>query len=222
MKQSEQASLQTLQSLEQFPSPDVWERICLEWERGSLQHSMGVLSEQPNPSLWNRVAAKLAKRSNRLVYGTLLLLVLGSGSAVLYTFTSTNTTQVESIQLVSVTKENTPSSPIPPPPTLAEQTTITSAIQYQRIKKTNSKPSEHYLWLASKSGEPIRIHSRWQDLSCCLSGEAQVAECQEQKQQWHREIEASNLGFQADPLQGLIELMEPKANPSTFSPILCP
>lgn len=222
MKQTEQASLQSLQSLEQSPSPAVWDRISLEWERGSLQQSLEVLSEQPDPSLWNRMASKLAKRSNRLVYASLMLLVLGFGLAILYTFSSSKTNQVESIQLVSVTKENTSSSLIPPPPTPSEQTTITSAIQDQRTIKSNSKPSENYLWLASKSGEPIRIHTRWQDLSCCLSGEAQVAECQEQKQQWHREIEASNLGFQADPLLGLIELLNTEVNPSTFSPILCP
>ena len=224
MNQPEQASLQSLHDLEYLPSPRVWQQINLEWERGSLCDQLDVLAEQPNPTHWNDLNPNLPNRKRHSLYlaAACIFLMIGIG----YTFfkPTSSKIQIESIALVPVEKEKTERSTIP---ATTAQIVIpgwneSGTLIEQKAKKSSPQPDKDYLWLASKSGAPIRIHTRWSDLSCCLSGEIQAADCQLQQQQWHREIEASNLGFQADPLLGLIELLDNAANPSTISPILWP
>ena len=67
--------------------------------------------------------------------------------------------------------------------------------------------------MARQNGEAMRIARQWEGLSCCLSGELESAECDLQRDQWHKEVMASALGFQADPVIGLMQLLDSPNNP---------
>jgi hypothetical protein len=54
----------------------------------------------------------------------------------------------------------------------------------------------------------MRLSVRWEDLSCCISGEAQSVECDQQRNEWTTELLRSDLGHHADPVLGLMALLK--------------
>ena len=225
MSATEQASLRSLQSLDESPSPEVWERICLEWERGSLSEPLGSVQERPGHSHWDQIKTNLPTRGSQRVFAKAALSILAIGGFVALYLTTSKKIQIESNAVATLADNKIQNSQPLPSPTIGPAprgTNETVSLIDRKAKKNNPVQEDDYLWLASRSGDPIRIHNRWQDLSCCLSGETQAADCHTQKQQWHQEIDASDLGFQADPFLGLIELLETAENPPGFSPNLRP
>lgn len=81
-----------------------------------------------------------------------------------------------------------------------------------RTLREGERPVE-YLLVASANGEPIRVPLRWEQLACCLSGESTTRDCDQQRDQWHAEVLNTDLGFQADPLIGLMALLDSKQKP---------
>lgn len=223
MNQSEQAALQSLQQLEQLPAEHVWNNISLEGERAGLSQLLNPLEAVPDAKNWNEIKARIPKRNHRMILAAVGLFILGVGLIYQTIFRATNSEVVLSNIPNSQRTEaiTLPSLPFQRQPKAEPATALHNSSAPTSGSAEVSPKNEHdYLWVASKTGSPMRIHKRWSSLSCCLSGETQAPECHQQQQQWHQEIEGSNLGFQADPFMGLIELLETAEKPATFSPTL--
>lgn len=225
MNQSEQAALQSLQQLEEMPAEHVWHNVSLEGERAGLSQRLSPLEVVPDAKNWNEINSRMPKRNHRMRLAVAGLFVIGAGLVYQTIFRAPD---LEDVVAHTPGSERQAATTIPPPP-FQSQPKVESTTAPQNSNPptfasapTSRKNENEYLWVASKSGSPMRIHKRWSALSCCLSGETQAPECHQQQQQWHQEMEGSSLGFQADPFLGLIELLETAEKPEPFSPTLCP
>lgn len=217
----ERAKLNKLNQWEQSPSKTTWRSICEELDREQVGIRLAEIEEQPSPHPWLQIRKAGINKWIASAKLTLLLIVflLLLGATYWIVSSDTNppvlTNKIPTAPpVVSITQQLPQLLPLPVPQPAEENS---KAIQQTKpLVKTPAEktgavaPELHrsdYLLVASKGGEPIRVAFKWEYLSCCLSGEMQNADCDQQQSNWHAEVLQSELGFQADPLLGLLALI---------------
>lgn len=223
MNQSENAALHALQQLEQIPSDRVWLNLTQEWERSALSQSLSNWQETPHPGNWQAIQSGLKQKKRiRFRVAAAAVLVIGLWLVQRYSINPENQAITTASPLAATHIVRTP--PPPFPPIRSNTATTNQAINIKpkpfSPERTRDNGTSNFLLVAAKNGDPIRIPNRWSNLACCISGETQTADCHQQQAGWHQELEASNLGFHADPFLGLIELVEAAEKPANFSPTL--
>lgn len=217
----EKASLQRLTLVEELPSEKVWHQLCEAGDRKLLQHTLEASEEKPPTRIWSGIENKFNRRkrvraATIWMISTAAVLLLVSKNIYLppAPFPSKNIAQAAtfspSIPVPSVTEDpitttTAPSGTNAIMPATKKEATVTFE------KLSQGEPRSAYLWVAAKNGEPMRLSKRWEKLSCCLSGEQASMPCDEQRTQWHAELMETELGFQADPLFGLMALLRTSA-----------
>lgn len=218
----ERAKLNRLNKWEEPPSEKTWSSICESLDRDQISNRLADV-EVPLPShAWLRILqAKDDRKVSRNRYALVAIFFFFLFGAM-YWVVSPSTHRP-----LAISKGTTPSPVVilnDPPKDLSPRT-VTDPIQKHsdRIDQTNlfsqasTKKSaarvaapiqSDYLLIASKTGKPLRVHLKWEYLSCCLSGEMQNADCDQQQNKWHAEVLQTELGFQADPFMGLLALID--------------
>lgn len=217
----EKGSLQQLNKWEEFPAEKTWEQICEACDKRVLQNTLQFTEQIPSSRVWSRMMKKINANSRMRVaslatifIATLLFFIAQftnrSAESIPFKNTGLATTQLSTrieSEVLNAVPESTPSNRI-------NSLRIRTKNQSTSIsdKKTKSKEHPAYVWVAAKNGEPMRISLRWENLSCCLSGEQETMDCNEQRTQWQTELLTTDLGFQADPLLGLLALLQPNTS----------
>ncbi|MFM7671211.1 MAG: hypothetical protein ACKO6Q_01295 [Bacteroidota bacterium] len=213
----ERAALKQLIRLEEAPSDKHWLRLSEELDQAYLRKIL--YTEEANPPAIHLPALDLPPRRTTQITTlyVLLTLLLLAGGYWLFQLTENTVTvgntgnlktptspqEIKSLASLGNASNIEATKPEEPDRNEVEPTSITP-------KKQKGKPvdASDYILVARTSGQPMRIPVRWKGLSCCLSGENKTAECDLQKDQWHQEVLCSELGFHADPLLGLLSLMD--------------
>ncbi len=214
----ERAALHKLYACEDVPSAKNWETIAEQLDREQLRTRLQTEESQPPASSWAAIQASQKNRSitsSRLIQLSLLL-----ASALGITFWVLRPSSLpEQTARHELRHPIQPQSydTLLPSPVLPTQTPIKIQPESARVDPTHSSRFNQatppalrtdYLWVASKGGEPIRVPVKWEALACCLSGESQSRECDQQQDKWHAEVLQTELGFQADPFLGLMALID--------------
>lgn len=215
----EKASLHRLTQLEERPSEKVWEQISASEEKQILLNMLAWTEETPSKSVWARIQKRIsgakAKRMRTaslmaiallvmLLYGVPFLKKTPESIDPINPKLATIQTPQRDEWNASTGRTNTNESIEKASWELQAKNPERNLFEPVSIPKQNPT----YVWVATKNGEPIRLSQRWENLSCCLSGEQESMECDEQRTQWHSELMETDLGFQADPLIGLLALMQ--------------
>jgi len=217
----EQAKLNRLNQWEQPPSEKTWTSICEALDRDQLRTRLAEVEIHPPSNTWHQIrkakSDQPALRNRYALVSIFSLLLLGATYWIVSPTTNTSietskgTTPSLSVILNDPPKDLTPRPVVDAVQEYAEPFPRTEALSQTLTKKSAARstapiPSD-YLLIASKTGEPLRLHLKWEYLSCCLSGETQNADCNQQQNKWHAEVLQTELGFQADSFMGLLALI---------------
>ncbi len=212
---NEKAALKHLLDYQVSPEPDNWSNIVEELDRTEIGNLIRSSSENPS-SNWSTIESKLDKK-NEIQWRWIPIVILGVLLANAY-LRDVSSNEVSKRQLTTLpignTLRNKPTTFTIPDGAVKinanyNQSKISPEIKTTRSGKAPQQADiNNYLLVAAEDGKPIRVPIKWSALSCCLSGENDSVECKEQQNGWHRELATAGLGFQADPILGLMELID--------------
>lgn len=214
---SENGSLQLACDLQETPSNTVWVSIEEQLDRMQLEQLLETHAEPPPNELWEKIQPTRRFPAKRLILAGSLI-----GLFAVISYRSINLTPDASNGTMAAVSTTANEYRIPEQSdnlssvksSFPDEDLMSPAPIYSRTRTTDdhiSTPSHedmNYLWVAAQNGKPIRVPRKWSSLSCCLSGETESTECRTQQNAWHAELASTGLGFQADPILGLMELMD--------------
>ncbi len=210
---SEKAALKHVLDHQVSPTPDNWSDILEALDREEISNMLHARTENPS-SNWATIEARLEKKEH-IQPKWVAAITLGLFLIIAYWQYSPSPAASETV-LVNLPLDKSPtngSSGFTAPDesvkinTATTQTEVTLDPAPSYINRSPHTGDMNYLLVAKEDGKPIRVPVKWSALSCCLSGEMETIDCKEQQNAWHTELATSGLGFQADPILGLMELI---------------
>ncbi len=214
----EKGALQQLNQWEEMPSERPWQQICENLDREQLGRTLHSLEIPPSRTTWEKINQHKRVNRNKMI-GAVASITAAIWIAY-QVFTPNTKTQETQASLASEKKQvgtETATSSLPPsaksglatdktdePPKLVQPNYILSASD----KLTLNREAKKYVLFAGRNGEPVRVAQQWEKISCCVLGELTSLECDQQRDEWHSELMDASLGFQADPVMGLIALID--------------
>lgn len=214
----ERSALNELNRLEETPSDKTWEWIGEQLDRRHLHTLLETETLEPDTDTWLRIRSHQKKYSFSPAHFAMLMgLFLFAMGFAYWSLTPIPTAErtaqakptsnsIQRIESERMVLDPAVSRSAPINPSI-QKASVRSALK-QTVIETGQR--SNYLLVASRKGEPLRVPKKWESLSCCLSGEAQSLDCDQQQRRWHAEVLQTELGFQADPFLGLIDLINCK------------